>query len=286
VPLLLATPDSFMLRDGLLQAPIPLSQTVFTPWNLGLVAVVVLALTAFVALLHPAPERVVRADPAALAEMGDFAPPPRPAHPTPAERVMHARLPTLAIGAMGLSYVAQQAASGQFALTLDSVNLTVLSLALALHPNAASIGRAAEEAARPLHGVVLQFPLYAGLYGIIKDTGLATALADLFLRVATERTFPFVVFVYSALLDYFVPSGGAKWATEAAYVLQAGQRLGVPVTDIAMAYAYGDMATNLVQPFWAIPLLAVARLEFRDVLGFLILVFLAYCALVGAALFL
>jgi len=286
VPLLLATPDSFMIRDALIQSPIALAETVFTPANLALMVVVTALLTGFAALLHPEPDRVVRADPEALRALREFEPPQRPAQPTPADRLAHARWPTLVVGALGLLYARQQAASGSFALTLDSVNLIVLSLALVLHPSPASLLKAAEEAARPLHGVVLQFPLYAGIYGIIKDTGLATALADLFLELATARTFPFIVFVYSALLDYFVPSGGAKWATEAVYVIQAGRQLGVSVTDIAMAYAYGDMATNLVQPFWAIPLLGVARLEFRDILGFLILMFLLYTAVVSAFLFL
>jgi short-chain fatty acids transporter len=164
------------------------------------------------------------------------------------------------------------------------VNLLFLSLGLVLHPTPASVIKAAEEAVRPLHGVILQFPLYAGIYGILKGTALAAAIASAFLAVATPRTFPLIVFWYSAVLDYFVPSGGGKWAIEALYVLRAGQALGVPVTEVAMAYAYGDMATNIIQPFWAIPLLGVARLEFRDILGYSILAFALYAAAISAFL--
>ena len=92
------------------------------------------------------------------------------------------------------------------------------------------------------------------------------------------------MFWYSAALDYFVSSGGGKWVIESAYVLKAGQALGVPVTRTVMAYAYGDMATNIIQPFWAIPLLGVARLEFRDILGYEILVFVVYAALMSVVL--
>ena len=286
VPLLLATPDTFMIRDGLIAGPIPLSETVFTTRNLALTAAVVVALTAFAVRLHPPPGQETRADAQALAGLGAFAPPAAPAAPAPAERLMHSRVLHRLVGAAGIAYMALQVASAGANLTLDSVNLLFLSLGLVLHPSPASVIKAAEEAVRPLHGVVLQFPLYAGIYGILKGTALAAAIASAFLAVATARTFPLIVFWYSAVLDYFVPSGGGKWAIEALYVLRAGQALGVPATEVAMAYAYGDMATNIVQPFWAIPLLGVAGLEFRDILGYSILMFAVYTAGLSAFLLL
>jgi short-chain fatty acids transporter len=284
VPLLLATPDTFMTRDALIAAPIPLSQTVFTPLNLGLTAFVTAGLTVFALLLHPPAGQAVRADPRALEALSTFEPPARPDPPQPADYVMHDSGLNRILGVLGLGYIATQVAAAGVNLTLDSVNLLFLSLGLVLHPSPASLIKAAEEAVRPLHGVILQFPLYAGIYGIMKGTALASALAAAFLSVATARTFPLIVFWYSAVLDYFVPSGGGKWAIEALYVIRAGQALGVPVTEVAMAYAYGDMATNIIQPFWAIPLLGVARLEFRDILGYEILVFALYTAVVSAFL--
>jgi short-chain fatty acids transporter len=284
VPLLLATPATFMIKDGLIAAPIPLMQTVFTPLNLGLTAVVVVGLTLFSVLMHPAPDRVVRADPEAIGSLAAFEPPSRPPDPTPADRIMHSGLVNRAMGALGILYIAGQAGARGLNLTLDTVNLLFLSLGILLHPSPASILKASEEAARSLHGVVLQFPLYAGIYGIIKGTGVAAMLAAAFVSIATTRTYPLVVFWYSAVLDYFVPSGGGKWAIEALYVIRAGNALGVPVTEVAMAYAYGDMATNIIQPFWAIPLLGVARLDFRDILGYEILVFALYTAFMSAVL--
>jgi short-chain fatty acids transporter len=284
VPLLLATPGTFMIKDGLIPGPIPLSETVFTPLNLGLTAVVILGLTLFAALLHPSPDRVVRADPEAVGSLAGFVPPERPAHPSPAERLMHGGFANRVVGALGVLYIARHVGASGLNLTLDTVNLLFLSLGILLHPSPASVLKASEEAARSLHGVVLQFPLYAGIYGIIKGTGIAALLAGAFVSIATPRTFPLIVFWYSAFLDYFVPSGGGKWAIEALYVVKAGQELGVPVPSVAMAYAYGDMATNIIQPFWAIPLLSVARLEFRDILGYEILVFVLYSAFMSAVL--
>jgi short-chain fatty acids transporter len=284
VPLLLATPGSFMIRDGLLAGPVPLSQTIFTAANLVLMLVVLVVLTAFAALLHPPRERTLAVSPETLEALANFEPPARPGAASPADRLAHGPLLNRGLSLLAFAYIGLQLAGGTFAATLDSVNLVALALGLLLHPSPASLGKAAEEASRPLHGVVLQFPLYAGIYGIIKDTGLVETLTRAFLAVSTPGSYPLVVFAYSAVLNYLVPSGGAKWAMEAPYVLGAAKELGVPATSVAMAYAYGDMATNLVQPFWAIPLLGVARLEFRDILGYELLVLAAYTVLVGGAL--
>ena len=126
--------------------------------------------------------------------------------------------------------------------------------------------------------------LYAGMFGIIKGTKLASKLTAAFVSLSSRRTFPLVTFWYSGLLNYFVPSGGSKWAIEAPYLLRAGAKLGVPVEKTAMAYAYGDMSTNLIQPFWAIPLLSVAKLEFKDILGYEVLAFLLYSIISSVAL--
>jgi short-chain fatty acids transporter len=284
VPLLFATPDTFMIQDGLLAGPIPLSATVFTAANLGLMATAVVVLTAFASLLHPRREDALAVAPATLRQLATFEPPARPAAPTPAERLMYGPWLNRGLGVLALVYVLLRARLGTFAATLDSVNLVALALGLLLHPSPASLGRAAEEASRPLHGVVLQFPLYAGIYGIIKDTGLVESLTHALLAISTPGSCALVVFAYSAVLNYLVPSGGAKWAMEAPYVLGAAAELGVSATSVAMAYAYGDMATNLIQPFWAIPLLGVARLEFRDILGYELLLLTVYTVLVSAAL--
>jgi short-chain fatty acids transporter len=286
VPLLLATPGSFMVKDGLIPAPIGLSATVFTPQNLGLMALLLAVFPALVAMLSPGAGRGVSAPAAAVESLSAFRVPQRPDAPTFAERLSYSPVLHRAVGGLGLVYVGLTAFTGAFSFTLDSVNLVFFCLGIALHPSAASVLKASEEAARSLHGVVLQFPLYAGLYGLLKGTALAGVVARGFIAVASHATYPALVFCYSGALNYVVPSGGGKWAIEALYVLEAGRALDVPTASVSMAYAYGDMATNLIQPFWAIPLLGVARLEFRDILGYEALVFLCYSLLVGSALLL
>src|SRR5712691_10412461 len=248
VPLLLATPDNFMVKGGMLAGPVPLSDTIFTARNLLLMAGVAVVFSTFSVLLYPPPERVVTARAASVDALATFAPPPRPSAPTPAERIVHGPILNRSMGAMGLAYIGLLARGGGLSLTLDTVNLVFLSLGMVLHPSPASLLRAAEEASSSLHGVVLQFPLYAGIYGIMKGTALAGAITHGFLSVASARTYPLVVFLYSSVLNYFVPSGGGKCAIEAPYVLGAGAALGVPVARTPMAYAYGDMATNSFRP--------------------------------------
>ncbi|HVE13019.1 MAG TPA: TIGR00366 family protein, partial [Elusimicrobiota bacterium] len=104
------------------------------------------------------------------------------------------------------------------------------------------------------------------------------------LKLADARTFPLIVYWYSGVLNYFIPSGGSKWAIEAPYLLQAARALRVSPAATVLAYAWGDMATDLIQPFWCLPLLAVARLEFKDILAYEALAFLV-CLILGSAAF-
>jgi short-chain fatty acids transporter len=279
-------------------------------------------LTALAWALHPADADVVAVDPALLAE--PVRPPASPAATGFAGFLDHTpwlnalffagvvlwvlrHLGTLALGPEAADALGQLWTSGSYGpalsrvltegvpallrggwrfLNINVVIFVLLACAVLLHKTPAGVVQASEEAASVLSGIALQFPLYAGIYGIFRATGLATRLGELFVSLCTARTFPTVVYWYSGLVNYFVPSGGAKWTIEAPYLLEAAKTLGVAPEKVVMAYAWGDMATDLIQPFWAIPLLAVAKLEFKDVLGFLLLAFVVYAPLVTVAFWL
>lgn len=263
---------------------VPVSETLFSPFNLGLILATLLVMTALAAALHPAEERTLLVEPAQLAGFQDFQPPPPPAERTPAGLWDHAPLLPVLLGLMGLAYTgAKIAGVGWTKINIDTVNLVFLSLALLAHRTPASLLAAAEQAGGVLSGVVLQFPLYAGIYGIFQGTGLTEVMGDLFVAHAPASVFPALIYLYSGIINYFVPSGGAKWAIEAPYVLSAAAELGVPQAKMVLAYAWGDMATDLIQPFWALPLLAVARLEFKDILGYLVVACAVYVGMVTAA---
>ena len=88
------------------------------------------------------------------------------------------------------------------------------------------------------------------------------------MQVATTETYPLIVYIYSGFVNIFVPSGGSKWLIEAPYLLPAATELAVSPTTTLLAYCYGDSTSNLIQPFWAIPILTVTRMKFGDILGY------------------
>jgi short-chain fatty acids transporter len=282
-PLLVATPGHFLEPTiGI----IPVSATIFSPFNLGLTLVVVTLLVVLAGILHPPPEATRPIDPQLLDRLERFEPPPPPMAPTVASRIDHSRLLTSLIAACGGAWLVWYFGTKGFALTLDVLNFAFLMLAILLHPSAASVLAAAERGAGLLSGVVLQFPFYAGMYGVIQGTGLAQIFGETIARLATPETLPLWLYWYSGLVNYFVPSGGSKWAIEAPYLVDAAMRLGVPTPQVVLAYAWGDMATDIIQPFWALPLLAAARIDFRDIMGYALLVFLFYNLVVSFAFWL
>ena len=277
-PLLVATPGHFL--ESIIGL-IPVTQTIFSPFNLGLTVVVVALLTGLAWVMHPPPEDTRRVDPALLDQLGRFEPPVPPTVPSLASRIDHSRWLMLATSGCGLAWVVWYFATNGFQLTLDVLNFTFLMVAILLHPSAASVLAAADRGAGLLAGIVLQFPFYAGMYGVIHGTGLAAIVGNAIAGVATAGTLPVWLYWYSGLVNYFVPSGGSKWAIEAPYLVDAAARLGVPTPQVVLAYAWGDMATDIIQPFWALPLLAAARIDFREILGYAALVFVAYNLLVS-----
>jgi short-chain fatty acids transporter len=135
--------------------------------------------------------------------------------------------------------------------------------------------RAVQDATPAVWGVILQFPFYAGIAGIITATHLNEQVANLFVRISTPATFPPLVALYSAVLGVFVPSGGSKWVIEAPYVMEAAHSLKVHLGWVVASYDLGEALANLVQPFWMLPILGLFKLGARDVMGYTIVVFLA-----------
>jgi short-chain fatty acids transporter len=168
--------------------------------------------------------------------------------------------------------------------TINAYNAVFLVTALLLHGNPASFLRACRNGVDAAWGIIIQFPFYAGIFGLMQNTALGAWIGEGFANFATEGTYPFVVYFYSGLMNLFVPSAGSKWLIEAPYLVAAGETLDVSVVTVLLAYAYGDSTTNLIQPFFTIPILAVTRLRFGDVVGYTFLVAVACFAVSAVAM--
>jgi short-chain fatty acids transporter len=203
-----------------------------------------------------------------------------PVPSTPGEKIEHSPVLTLAIVALGAAYLARTFAGGLTTLTVNTINLALLLVGMLLHWTPARLMRAVREAVPATWGVILQFPFYAAIAGMIATTRLNDRIAHLFVSVSSARSFPALMSAYSAALGVFVPSGGSKWIIEAPYVIKAAHELRVHIGWVVACYDLGEAVANLVQPFWMLPVLALLGLRARDVMGYTFLVFLVLLPLV------
>lgn len=153
-------------------------------------------------------------------------------------------------------------------ITPNMLNFFMLGLAIVLHGNFNSFLNAVEEAIKGTSGILIQFPLYFGIMGIMKSSGMVVEISDFFSSVATATTLPIVTFFSAGLVNIFVPSGGGQWAIQGPIVIESALKLGVPLPKAIMALAYGDQITNMLQPFWALPLLGITKLKAKEILPY------------------
>lgn len=166
-------------------------------------------------------------------------------------------------------------------ITPNMLNFFMLGLGIVLHGSFKSFGKALGEAISGASGILIQFPLYFGIMGIMKDAGMVTMISQAFMSISNEVTLPLFTFFSAGLVNIFVPSGGGQWALQGPIVIDAALQLGVPLPKIIMALSYGDQITNMLQPFWALPLLAITKLKAREILPYTVILML-----VGSAIFL
>jgi len=143
-----------------------------------------------------------------------------------------------------------------------------------------------QDAVKGSAGVILLFPFYAGIIGIMTGTGLVDTMTESLLSIATTETFAVTAWITGGILNVFVPSAGGEWAIIGGPMMLAGAELGIPHGQTIAAYAVGDAHTNLLNPFWAIPLLAITGLRARDMFGYAITMMLLLTPFVAIVLYL
>ena len=262
---------------------VPTSQTIFSAWNLIMVVAVVVVVAFVNAKMHPDPKDVVSIDPKLLEDAPDNTQVKARKDQTPAEKLENSMVLSyivVVIGAIYLIYYFVNAGSILNALSLNIVNLIFLILGMAFHKTPISYVKAITESAESAGGIILQFPFYAGIQGMMVTAGsngvsLASAISNGFVSISTPRTFPVLCYLAAGIVNFFVPSGGGQWAVQGPIMMPAGLQLGVTPAVTAMGIAWGDAWTNMLQPFWALPALGIAGLGARDIMGYCAIVLIA-----------
>lgn len=283
-PLLVATAGNPM--EAMLGGLIPVTETILAPFNLlGIVATV--GLVAFVATRlepdrkYPITDEIV-ANTGVLASTTDD----ERARPGFAGYIENARWPSTLLGLLLFSYIVGWFVENGIRLDLNLVNWSFLALCLVLARSPRDFGEVVMHGGRAVIPTLLQYPLYAGIMGIMLNTGLIADLADFFATIGTASTLPLIAFVSGGFVNLFIPSGGAQWAVQGPPFLEAAKTLGTDPNLIVMGVAYGDQWTNIIHPFAVIPLLIMTGLRASQVLPFSFIMFLAAGIPLAGALYL
>lgn len=261
IPLTVATPGHFAeAQIGIIGT----SATIFAGFNLAIVAVLFVTIPLVNWLMIPQASESVYVTRAQLGEeQPDTFVPTRPA-----EYLENSRLLMWVVGVPGVIFLGHYFFVRGAALNLNIVNFLFLMLGILMHGTARNLLDALNEAVKGGAGIVIQFPFYAGIAAIMTQSGLAASMSGWFVSISSATTLPFWTFISAGIVNLFVPSGGGQWAVQAPVMLPAAEALGADMARVAMAVAWGDAWTNLLQPFWALPMLAVAGLKAKDIMGF------------------
>ncbi|MCP4579046.1 MAG: short-chain fatty acid transporter [Deltaproteobacteria bacterium] len=276
IPLKLATggEDLIIATNHSVTEAIATSETVFSTFNLVIAGILLFTLPLINRAMHPAEDRVVTVDPKLFERENKEEGMVR--HPTPADKLENSSVISYLAGSMGMVYVIYYFYSTGFKLNLNIVNFMFLFLGIIFHRTPRKFLDAVSTAVKGTAGIMIQFPFYAGIMGMMvgqNADGLSFAgvICQGFVGISNQVTFPLFTFLSAGIVNFFVPSGGGQWAVQAPVVMPAGAALGVPAAKTAMSIAWGDAWTNMIQPFWALPALGIARLEARDIMGFCVI---------------
>ena len=251
----------------------PTSATIFHPMNLLMVGVILVLMPFVNYAMHPDADHTIVVDPTLLVDEEERTYKVE----TPADKIEHSRILWVITLVLGFIYIVYYFVQKGFNLDLNIVNMIFLFLGILLHGDLRKYVDAIGDAAAGAAGILLQFPFYAGIMGLMvaanaDGVSLASIIANFFTNISNDITFPMLTFLSAGIINFFVPSGGGQWAVQAPIVMPAATEMGIEYGRSAMAIAWGDQWTNMIQPFWALPALGVAGLSARNIMGYLVIV--------------
>jgi len=269
IPLTIATPGHFLEES---MGVIPVTKTLFSPTNLFIVIALLITLPLFNRYLLKNAESQLEDRTKWVIPNEEAAEVEHVTPMTPAEKLENSRTISLIIGIMGIAFIVYHFAVNGFNLNINIVNFIFLFLGILLHQTPKRFLDTVANGVKNAGGIIIQFPFYAGIMGMMIHSGLSEQIALWFVSVSTEQTLPYLSFLSAGLINIFVPSGGGQWAVQGPIMIQAAMELGADPAKTAMGVAWGDAWTNMIQPFWALPILAIAGLHIRDIMGFCVMI--------------
>lgn len=187
---------------------------------------------------------------------------------TLAEKLEESKILSYLIVAAGLIYIVYHFMTRGFDLNLNIINFSLMIIGMAMYKTPMAYVQAIDEGITACGQIVLQFPFYAGIMGMMGKSGLVDIFASLLISVSNQFTLPLTSFISAGLINIAIPSAGGQWAVQGPILVEAAKMLDVDMGLIVMAYSYGDQVTNGIQPMWMLPLLGIAALKARDILGY------------------
>jgi short-chain fatty acids transporter len=258
-------------------------ETIFTAYNLVPVVLLVILMPVALYFMGPEEKDMKKVDPQVLVRQDEVAQEGTRAR-TFATVLEDSRLLTVLLVLMGVVYEWHTIATKGFHLDINGFIFIVLMLGLLFHWRPIRYVRSFESGARTVGPILLQFPLYGGIMGIMTGTGLAGVIAASFVAFSNQHTLPFWSFISSNIITLFVPSGGGHWAVQGPFMVPAAVKLHVGAAITAMGTAMGEETANMIQPFWALPILAIARLGIKDIMGYCVIGLIISLILFGGSL--
>jgi short-chain fatty acids transporter len=283
IPLSQASPGNALnIVEKLTGHILPYSQSIFGAFNIVPTLLVVLIMPFVLLWVRPGAQEMQVFLPSA--ETAARAPANAPTSPSFARRIEGSRIGSLFLVAAGAGYLAVQASAGQLSVDINLVIFLFLIAGLALHGSPLAYADAVKAAARQTGSMMLQYPIYGGIMGIMTATGLAEQISRSIAATASADTLPILSFASSIFISLVIPSGGGHWAVQGPFTIPAAVQLGASIPATTMAVAMGEEVANMLQPFWALPLVAIAGIGIQRVLGFTVLTFAVSTILYGASL--
>jgi short-chain fatty acids transporter len=263
IPLIVASKGHFLEET---MGIVPLSESMFAGWNVIAMAVTFVAIAATLALMTPNKEDSTEADITLFKEEESVwveEAPKTLAERLEASVVLQMVLCVLGVGALVIFYSREG-----LGMSINTVNLTFMILGMIFHKTPRNYLKAISISIKSVAGIAFLFPLYFGIMGMMRGSGLGTMITTSIVSYATAKTLPVLAFWSAGIVNLFVPSGGGQWAVQGPVVVEAAKLLDANMGRVVMGVCWGDLWTNLIQPFWAIPVLAIAKLDVKDIMGY------------------